>query len=180
MAEYDELDCQLDAALSTYAEPELHLVPRVLAQVSAARSRRMRWFWGAGLASAAAAAALLLLIAPWHTPTNITPRAEVSIAPPAAPAPLWENSRTAHPAGAHARRPKPAPTLASSMSAPKENIFPAPRPLSAEEQALVHLVAQSSPEQRESLLRQQQQAAEPIRISAISIPPLSSPAEGKE
>ncbi len=182
MAEYDELDYQLDAALSAYAEPGPDLAPRILAQVSVARSHRMRWFWGAGFATAAAAAALLLLlIAPRHmSQPQVAPQTKVSIASPTAPGPLLGNSRTAHPAGPQARRVKPAATLASWRASPKKEIFPTPRPISTEERALVHLVAQSSPEQRESLLRQQQQAAEPIRISAISIPPISSPAEGKE
>jgi hypothetical protein len=91
------------------------------------------------------------------------------------------DTRPLHPAAARPHR-SAAPALAASAPRPKLGVFPAPAPLSAEEQALARVVAQSSEEQRESFLRQQQQTGEPIRISSISIPPISisPPDEGKE
>lgn len=180
MADRDEFDRLLDSALSTYADADPNLAPRVLRQLSlqtTMRRRRTQWLWSAGLATAATA--LLLSIAPWRTPQpQLAPRTEASVAPPqphpAAP------TETTHTIAPHAPRTAPTRAVAASAPSPKQDIFPAPRPLSPEEQALAHLVAQSSPDQRRDLLTAQQQADAPIRISTISIPPISSPSEGKE
>lgn len=184
MADRDDLDRLLDAALSTYADASPDLAPRVLTQVSAraaTRSRRLLWIWGAGLVTAMAAA-LLLLIAPWHTPQpQLAPRTEASVLPPSPEHTIPAEAPSAtHDAVAHAQRITFTRIPAISAPPPKQDIFPAPRPLSAEEQALAHLVAHSSQDQRRDLLAAQQQSDAPIRISDISIPPIQPPDEGKE
>lgn len=185
MADHDEFDRLLDTALSTYADAGPNLAPRVLQQVSlqtTMRRRRAQWLWGAGLATAATATALLLLIAPWRTAQpGVAPRTEASVAlPQPHPAAPTETTHATRPIAPHAPRTAPTRAVTASAPSPKQDIFPAPRPLSAEEQALAHLVAQSSRDERHDLLTAQQQADAPIRISAISIPPISSPSEGKE
>lgn len=187
MADRDPLDQMLDAALSTYADPGPNLAPRILAQVSAhsaARSRRHRWPWAASLATAAAC--LLLFVAvPRHTPFPHTePRQHAAVKPlpplPTNSAPVVET----RPVRATAARPHRAAARALAVSAalPKLDIFPSPSPLSAEERALARVVEQSPANQRHDLFAAQPPLDEPIRISSISIPPISipPPAEGKE
>ena len=178
MAERDDLDRLLDAALSAYADPEPNLAPRIFAHVSAAssaRTRRTRWFWTAGLALASAAI-LLLVLAPWRAPVPQPaplPQTEARTTPPELP------THAAPPLAQH-RVLVSRPHAASIPPAPQQDTFLAPRPLSTEEETLARLVAESSTDQREDLLARQQRTAEPIHISAISIPPISSPSEGKE
>jgi hypothetical protein len=185
MAERDNLDRLLDAALSTYADPSPNLAPRVLVQVSAryaARTRRRQWLWAAGFASTAIAAILLLLIAPWRTlQPRVAPSHEAAVTSlPLKPVLPVEAPRTARHASQRApRMPQPRIPAAAAPS-PKEDFFPSPRPLSAEEQALIHLVTVSSAAQRDRLLAQQQQITAPLRIASISIPPIEPPTEGKE
>ncbi len=191
MAERDQLDRLLDAALSTYADPDPNLSPRILAQMSAAssaRTRRERWFWAAGLALAGAAAVLLIALSSWRAPApKSIPQPQIQHQTLAtAPPPPEVPTHTASPhseystialrqhAIAHHSPATPTPP------APKQETFLAPRPLTAEEETLARFVAQSSAEQREDLLARQQRSADLIHISAISIPPISSPAEGKE
>lgn len=184
MADRDDLDQLLDAALSTYADPGPNLAPRVLAQVSAraaARLRRLQWLWGTGLATTAAVALLLLLIAPWRAPQQgVAPHTEATVVRQPHPVLPAEASHFARPSPERAHRMPPERPLAVSVTLPKEQMFPAPRPLSVEEQALVHLVVQSTPDERRDILAAQQQSDAPLRISAISIPPIQPPAEGKE
>lgn len=175
MADRDPLDRLLDAALSSYAEPANGLEERVLRRVSraAAPRRRFVWLWPAGLA--AAATLLLVVAAPWrsslppHTAPRATaapPPARAAVEPPPAPPRLQHTA-------AHRAIAAPAPL-------PKLDIFPAPSPLTHQEQALLQFVAQSSAQQQHALLAERQQADAPIRISAITIPPIASPAEAKE
>ncbi len=177
MPDRDSLDRLLDAALSNYAEPAPGLDRRVLARISAADAPRRRfvWLWPAAIA----AAALLLVVEPWRSslPPHTAPRA--TIAPPPAraaveppPAPRLAPPRLQHTAAPRA--------IAAPAPLPRLDIFPAPTPLSPQEQALARLIAQSSAKERNTLIAAQQEADAPIRISAISIPPLQPPDEGKE
>lgn len=175
MPERDDLDRLLDAALLTYAEPGPALATNVLAQVSARRAieRRVLWLWGTGLASAAAAAVLLAVIAPLHTPMapHTAPRIQTPIPPtsalaerPAIAIPTHRTVPHTHPMMAH--------TITASAPLPKQEIFPAPSPLSDQEQALVRLISALPTTQQEHLMQTQKQPVEPLHIAAISIPPL--------
>lgn len=183
----DTLDRLLDAALSTYADPgpdsglEAGILARIGTERRSGQRRSWRLLWAAGLP--ALAACLLLLLAPalWrhaapHTAPRIQPSAEhplaASSAPPALAKPVRRSVRHA------ARTPgRPIPQPAAT---PKLDVFPAPAPLSRQEQALVRFVATTSVAQRKDLMQAQQQAVAPLRIAAISIPPIEPPAEGKE
>jgi hypothetical protein len=60
---------------------------------------------------------------------------------------------------------KPAPL-------PKLDVFPTPRPLSPEEQAMVRFVATTPPSEIQAMQKAQQQQDEPLHIAAIVIQPL--------
>jgi hypothetical protein len=62
----------------------------------------------------------------------------------------------------------------NSIARPKLDVFPTPEPLTAEEQAMTRFAAQASEADRKALLAAQQQADEPLTISAIRIPPIES------
>lgn len=174
MPDRDPLDRLLDSALSTYADPGPALAPSVLAHVVArnAASRRTRWFWTAGLATAAAAFVLLLILAPWRAPLppHTAPHTQASVPPSQAPV----EPTTARPAHHAIQRVHAAPRVISNPPAPlpKQQTFPAPSPLSNQEQALIQLVSTLPPTQQKHLSETQQQPVEPLHIAAISIPPL--------
>lgn len=187
MAERDPLDRLLDAALSTYADPgpdsglEAGILARIGAERTAGHRHHWRLLWAAGMP--ALAACLLLLLAPalWrhaapHTAPRIQPSAEhpliASSARPALAKPVRRSVR-------HVVR-TPDSSIPRPTATPKLDVFPAPEPLSPQEQALVRFVAMTSVAQRKDLMQAQQQAVAPLRITAISIPPIEPPAEGKE
>ena len=181
MAERDDFDRMLDAALATYANPDSGLEERILARVEGSepvRSQRPLWLWAGGFAVIVAAFLFFIPAIRHRSPAPQTgPDARTSIAtlPPVRSVNTAPASPAAHPHRAVARHPVPRPA-----ALPKLSVFPAPAPLSPAEQALVKVVAQSSEDQRRALLAAQQEPDTPIRISAILIPPISSPAEGQE
>ncbi|HZB87678.1 MAG TPA: hypothetical protein VE291_03375 [Terracidiphilus sp.] len=186
MPELDDLELMLDAALAGYGDPgpDSGLEQRILARLETKRlsvRRRRRLLCAAAIP--AMAALLLLLISPavWRdAPKHSRPRIDAPVQQPlTASAALPEVpaliERTATPAkretGRHATHP---------LAAPKLDVFPAPAPLSSEEQLLVSFVSETSAAQRKELLEAQKQPDAPLRIAAISIPPIELPAEGKE
>lgn len=60
---------------------------------------------------------------------------------------------------------------------PKLNVFPAPRPLSAEERALVVFTTQAPPDLRKQMVDAQKHLGDPIQIAAIEIHPLTEDEE---
>lgn len=178
MPERDDLDRLLDESLSSYAEPVDGLAERVLRGIpTVAPRRRYVWLWPAALAAATALA--LLVAAPWRhpLPPHTAPRVQVA----EAPAPSHDATPAApRHSTATLRRVAARRVVSAPKPLPKLDIFPAPTPLSAEERALAGLVARSSAQERRELVAAQQQANAPIRISAITIPPIASPAEAKE
>ncbi|MDE3063324.1 MAG: hypothetical protein KGJ51_09720 [Acidobacteriota bacterium] len=181
MAERDDFDRMLDAALATYANPDSGLEERILARVEESapvRAHRPLWLWAGGFA-VIVAAFFFFVPAIWHrSPApQAGPGAHTSIAtlPPDHSVNSAPASPAAHPHRVAMLHPVPRPA-----ALPKLSVFPAPAPLSPAEQALVRVVAQSSEDQRRALLAAQHEHDTPIRISAISIPPISPPAEGQE
>jgi hypothetical protein len=57
---------------------------------------------------------------------------------------------------------------------PKLDVFPTPRPLTAEEQALAVFISHASDAERKALIESQKQFQAPISIAAIRIPPLET------
>ena len=181
MAERDDFDRMLDAALATYANPDSGLEERILARVEGSEpvhSHRPLWLWAGGFA-VIVAAFLFFVPAIWHRSpapqTGPGTRTLIATLPPARSGNTAPARPASHPHRVVARHPVPRPA-----ALPKLSVFPAPAPLSPAEQALVRVVAQSTEDQRRALLAAQQEPDTPIRISAISIPPISPPAEGQE
>ncbi|HEV2136758.1 MAG TPA: hypothetical protein VGR47_21240 [Terracidiphilus sp.] len=78
----------------------------------------------------------------------------------------------------HKVHPRGGESAARAAPLPKLDLFPTPRPLSAEEEALVNFAAKAPKTERESLLAAQEQADAPLSIAAIEIKPLEPPASG--
>ncbi len=187
MPERDSLDRLLDSALSTYADPgpdsglEAGIFARIGAERTAGQRRHWRLLWTAGLPALAACLLLLLATALWRpAPPHTAPRIQSSaehplVASSAQPAPTQPVRRSA----LHEARTRGS-SIPRPAAAPKLDVFPAPAPLSSQEQALVRFVAATSEVQHTDLMQAQQQAVEPLRIAAISIPPIEPPSEGKE
>jgi hypothetical protein len=179
-----DFDHLLNAALSSYAEPEAGLEDRVLSRLEEthtpqAAHKTPRWLpWAIALPLAAClilAATLTLRSAhhptdqqAQHAPQPPTQTTQQS-APPHPPA--TAHPPTLHTVAAHTTRPtasKPAPL-------PKLDVFPTPRPLSPEEQALIHFVATAPESERNAMLAAQRQNNEPLHIAEIVIQPIASP-----
>ncbi len=209
MPDKDELDFQLDAALSSYGDPgpESGLEERVLARLAAVASgsripalklpMRRRWLHWA-LAVPVGAAALLL----WFPPAGLHRGAAPEQSESRKVARNSERSdptlRAAHSAsdavsaqslprrsGPRSRRlsnngrPELAGTVADKTALPKLDVFPTPQPLSEEEQALVTVASRTSAPVKRALAEAQSRGTPQVRIAAIHIPPLESPDEGQ-
>jgi hypothetical protein len=181
MREIDELDRLLDSALGTYAEPRRGIEQRILARVNEMEAARLapRRRWLVWTVAIPAVCILLYTVIPGirKNHANIEEHAARQVQP-SLPA-TNGSQRVPIPTSAKPRplrgSIKPAATVAA---APKLDVFPAPRPLSTEEQALIALAKQGPELQREALARQKQEDV-PLQISAIQIPPISPPDEGE-
>ena len=193
MPERDDLDRLLDSALATYAEPRGGLEKRALARVmtrvdeehSVGPAPRRRWLVWAVAISLTACIALYVSISvvrqPHANKVQPAPKHEQASLPPLQTAP----QKTLHAVGPSKARAaaeviQHPNTTAATAAAPKPklDVFPAPQPLSAQEQALIALAKQSPELRREALARAQQDDT-PLRISEIQIPPILPPDEGK-
>jgi len=193
MPERDDLDRLLDSALNTYAEPrsglEKRALARVMAHVDEARgggpAPRRRWLvWVAAIPLTACIALYVSISGNRQPPTNSVQQApkheQASISPPQAAPKKVPHSAGQSRARAASKVIQHRGTTAVTADAPKPklDVFPAPQPLSAQEQALI-VLAKQSPELRQEALARAQQDVAPLRISAIQIPPISPPDEGK-
>jgi len=182
MLERDDLDRRLDSALATYAEPRTGIEQRILARIcearDAGRASRRRWLlWAVTIP---AFCILLYIVIPG--PTKNREKSEEQVAKelqPSRPAGEGSQKEPLH-AAMHLRRQTESikPHAAAVPAQPKLDVFPAPRPLSAQEQALIRLADQTPELQRAALATPEQEDA-PLQISAIQIPPISPPDEGK-
>jgi len=147
----NEFDQRLDAALAEYAsvEPPPGMEQRILARLRAseAKPRFVWWRWAAAIPALACVVAVSVYrdAPPVEPPrvTLVTPSAPV-LSPPAAK-----------------RVSRPAPL-------PKREVFPTPSPLSAEERALLLLIAQSPEKARELLTPVEPEPIKPIEIEPIN------------
>jgi len=179
----DDLDLLLDSALATYTDPgpSLSLTARILAAARmTAPQRQFRWM----LWAIPATAALLLAILFVHrtqAPTTTSP--VVAHLHPSGSAP------SSAVASVEAVTPHPQRLLrhtelrAKASPLPRLDVFPAPTPLSPQEQAVVSLVNRDSPDSNhlaQQLTQPAPQAhpSELLRIAAIHIPPLNPPDNG--
>jgi hypothetical protein len=198
MRDKDDLDALLDAALSTYSDaaapPDLDT--RVLASIGATAPKTTRRSLGRWMpwAIAVPAAAMLLLtvvIFGRHRPAK-EETAHVTSAGAPAPAadtnhgnvlPDLASPETAHHAGSgravlshsgsHRSR-----AVSHEPPLPRQEIFPAPQPLSPEERALIAVTNKSSSSVNRSVAGGEEHASDPLVIAAIQIPPIKPPDKG--
>jgi hypothetical protein len=60
---------------------------------------------------------------------------------------------------------------------PKMDVFPTPRPLTAEERALVAFASQASPEMKKQVVEAERHLGDPIAIAQLKIEPLVGDAQ---
>jgi hypothetical protein len=162
-----ELDRTLDSALAGYSdvEPLAGLEERVLYRVQAAEARRrsvLVWAF-AFVAAAALVVPVIVMRAPRHSEPKNHIVGQLAVK---RPAPAVEKPRLAP-----KRLAKSRPSRQRLL--PKQEQFPAPRPISAEERALLALVREH-PAKAQEVFVALQKSGEPIEIPAIQIPPLQS------
>ena len=150
----DEFDRRLAAALAEYAnvEPPAGMERRILARVrDAGAGRRFVWWRWATVAVPALACVVAVLV---YRDSPVIEPPQVALVTPPAPV-------LVRPVVKKVLRPVPAPL-------PRREVFPTPSPLSAEERALVVLVAQSAEKAVELLTPVEPKPIEPIRIEQLS------------
>jgi hypothetical protein len=181
----DKCDRELNAALAKYAavEPRHGLEERILANLRARRERRVTPNWrGRSFGLAGAALAILAASALWHgatTATRVTQRSAItsqqevasSAGTAAASAKREDNLKSQMPKSKEQKRTQTFAEVEQRPvnDAPKLEQFPAPQPLSEQEELLVRFV-QEDP--RDAALvaeaRTEQLAREEEAIQALS------------
>jgi hypothetical protein len=174
MPEDRELDQLIDSALSTYAEPRAGLEARVLANLTAQPTRRPWLPWAISLPIAACIVLMLMLYPRHNRIEEPVHQAQQSPAPHTQAAP--ENS-IAQAAQLPAHHPQPRVIVAhatrtASAPLPKLDTFPGARPLSPQEQALVHFITHAPPSEIQAIQKSAAQQDEPLHIAEIVIQPI--------
>lgn len=190
MREDENFDRLIDAALGAYGEADPGLERRVLARIAAKRATSPRFGRMAWAVTLAAAAGLLLTMVLMRPRPAHAPAASARIAPALQQAPK-EMARVEQHGGqrtGEARRlahPRRATGRSIAVALPKQEVFPTPRPLSPEEQALVDFAARATVAERRSFVEAQAQpqpdkpiSIAVIHIAPIEIRPLDSPQPG--
>jgi hypothetical protein len=188
---HDERDLErlLDCALSSYGDPgpESGLEQRILARVINSRSlaelkRATPRLWPWFLALPAVCCLILLAVLP-RAPEQKLDLSRLAPQPPrpAATANGIGPSQPLRPRQVRSARVAAKPQLTQSPTPPaKLDVFPTPRPLNAQEQALVTVASRTPRPQRQSLLEATKTSDAPLSIAAIRIDPLEMPDEGKD
>jgi len=183
MPERDELDRLIDSELARYAEPRAGLEQRLLARIfcDVERPSRRRKLL---LALTVAMAFSLLILAyviqtpsnPQHTQIAVTPA--TSSLPQVTGVPVRRPS-TDPVSHVYKHSPKRLPNRArlNMTERPKLDTFPTLLPLSDSERTIIRFAADASEAERQALVSPAQELKEPIRITAIHIPPLPSSGE---
>lgn len=178
MAERDDLDRLLDAALATYAQPDSGLEERILSRVAfmprphaSVLRRSLAW-----LIAGAAVACTFILFLTWSrtlkTPTDRVP------APTIVASSQRDRAVAAHSTAGEKRAARRAlgrrrtDNALAAVDRPKLDVFPTPQPPIGEEKDLARVMAQAPQALREALVAAQAQTDAPLHISEIQIPPL--------
>lgn len=190
MPERDELDRLIDSELARYAEPRVGLEQRIVAHIAAQGSNRssflrmwQRWALGGSVTAAIVLTFGIRLVTHHETSVNTAGVARPSRQFKATATVPDTQAQPAHSKQSPkrvqniTRRPKPF-EVAPRRQYPKLDIFPAPQPLSEQEQALVVIATAKSDSARENLLDSQRHLNAPLQISAIDIPPLTKSEDG--
>ena len=197
MPERDELDRLIDSELARYAEPRAGLEQRILARVEADAVRRpgipgrwQRWVL-AGAMATMAIAAVFVSTSRQSTPNETSATTARTMRPRPAPIttakePVPEIHVQVRPLPRVAKMQHsgiriPVQTAGANRSRyPKLDVFPAPQPLSEEEQALVAIATTPAATARENLMASQSQVGAPLQIAAIDIQPIATPSDGRK
>jgi len=200
MLEKDDLDRLLDSALATYADPgpEAGLENRILEALATERRadqshrafarRRRRLVWVIAV-PVAAAVLLSFSIANINRISSSRSPQVSQLVRPSSPKPgnRPETSRRIEPTSSSgksgglkghksSRAAQAAPSTRASAALvsplPKLDVFPTPKPLTAEERALLDVAVKAPPQARQAIVEAQEQNKEPLHIAAIHIPPL--------
>jgi hypothetical protein len=192
-----DFDVLLDSALSMYGDPgpdsglEDSVLSRI-ASVTVAQSTSRRWVsWALSISAAASLLFALVLsgVKTMHSPAGQGTSLQVSSVPPQ-PSQVTEHSSkppqssdfwrvpsmSTQGGGPAARAAFRSAKLRSPL--PKLDVFPAPQPLSPEEEVLARFATQAAPAERALFLDAQRQPDTPLHIATINIPPLDSPVKG--
>jgi hypothetical protein len=175
-----ELDHLIEAALTSYSATEAHpgLEQRILANALTESPRRSRFSWAWALAvPTAACLVILLFFAGRHTSHRNTLEATATAAPETATASPRQTPVTdSFPSPRKRSIPHKASAQPSmvSQTLPKEEVFPSPSPLTAEERAAIALVRDPAPmpQQTDTPTRVE---ITPIHIAELQIKPIAHP-----
>ncbi|MGA8161690.1 MAG: hypothetical protein WA374_10345 [Acidobacteriaceae bacterium] len=191
----DELDSRIDAALRSYAEPGPTTEPRVALVSVMEQVRRERpasgmrgWLWGMAGTSAslvAVAFALWAFTGPRVPEIAWSPKAPGAVAVPIRPlrSAVATNTVSVFRPTAQARRTSEVREFAANRrTLPKLDVFPTPRPLTPEEQALVAFATDVPPKVQQQVVNAEKHVGDPITIAALKIRPLDvgEPLESKK
>jgi hypothetical protein len=190
----EQMEELIDAALRSYAEPgeipEARVAAaRVMERARAAESRRRFWWW---VVVVPAAACLLVAMVGeiWMTRAARVP--EIAWAPKAPgvvkgdkgiPQRLKPDSSRSIDGTAEAvplqnglAAPKAVQVATAGVlekrQLPKMEVFPTPRPLTAEEQALTVFTEKTTPEVKKQVVEAEKHLGDPIAIAELKIRPL--------
>jgi hypothetical protein len=186
----DALDLLLNEALTTYAEPAAGLEQRIIARVErvgtdSSAPTLHRWPGWAVVLPLAACILLFFAMPNRQTESNQVsksqrPQQNSIITTPTTPSqtlkqpPVHPPKHQSPSARLHTSSPSSVPVPAHKLE-----VFPTPQPLGPQEQALVQLASPAATPARQALLETKPQSDAPLEISAIRVPPISTPDEGK-
>jgi hypothetical protein len=188
----ERMDELIDAALRSYAErgeiSEARVVAaRVMARARAAESRRSFWVWAVVVPAAAcllvALAGTILIMRgtgvreiAWVPKAPGVAKGGEGIPPRLKPRVDLGRNGTAEDVPLQGRLVRivkpPANEESAAERLPKLKVFPTPRPLTAEERALVEFAQQGSPEVKKQVVEAQAHLGDPIAIAELEIRPL--------
>lgn len=187
--ERDTIDERVDAALRRYAEAPQFSDPRVaLARVRARAEQEpeRRWSVWAWVVPSAMVAALVGLVLVWALRVPRTPQIAWTPKAPAVASVDLQPGEKAN-AGPSFRRKMPRRSFARDDTAvevarnlPKQEVFPAPAPLSPEEQSLLALATKAPPDAAKQVIEAQKHLGDPIQIAALTIRPLDDEEQNAE
>jgi hypothetical protein len=183
MPERDDLDQLIDSALMSYGEARPGLEQRMLAGIQSEVARPLgRWNFLAVAAPVVASLLLMTYLLRQTFPPQLRQGAVAPLGVPAtlqaktAPTPAPQPVRVAR---VMRRRPTANQARQSAAVRPKLDVFPTIQPLTDAEEAISRYVREASEADRKALVASQQQATEPLTITAIHIPPLEIPEQDK-
>jgi hypothetical protein len=174
-----ELDDLIDAALPSYssAEPQPGLEHRILSDALAEPQpkRSLAWAWALAVPAAVCLLVFLFLVGR-HNPYRSTLEATATTAPAtAAPSPRQTPAMDSFPSPRKRSIPHKLSTQPSTTreTLPKEEVFPSPSPLTAEERAAIALAR--DPAQMPRPIDTAGVEIDPIHIAELQIKPIASP-----